>query len=108
MNGPGMRLYNAYYYDAILGTRLTQENACAFALLFVSRLGASIVVDSPALLSSFSDILFNPKCFVLYEDRTAPPSEWNNVSRMCSYFNTLYAPVDELSNVQISCHTRSV
>ena len=44
------------------------------------RLGASIVVDSPASLSSFSDLLFNPKCFILYEDRTAPPSEWNNVS----------------------------
>ena len=46
----------------------------------IYRLGASIVVDSPASLSSFSDILFNPKCFVLYEDRTAPPLEWENVS----------------------------
>ena len=55
---------------------------------FICRLGASIVVDSPALLSSFSDILFNPKCFVLYEDRTAPPSVWNNVSHVCSQINT--------------------
>ena len=38
------------------------------------------MVDSPALLSSFSDLLFNPKCFVIYEDRAAPPSEWDNVS----------------------------
>ena len=59
-----------------VGTFLTQD------VLF-TRLGASIVVDSPALLSSFSDLLFNPKCFALYEDRAAPPSEWNNVSHRC-------------------------
>ena len=47
------------------------------------------MVDSPAVLSSFSDLLFNPKCFALYEDRTAPPSEWNGVSLQDVHFFTL-------------------
>ena len=64
------------------------EMLCKIHVLFLpqdvlfTRLGASIVVDSPAVLSSFSDLLFNPKCFALYEDRAAPPSEWNNVSHI--------------------------
>lgn len=39
-------------------------------------LGSSIIVDSLVSTASFGDLVYNPRCFILYENRTAMPDEW--------------------------------
>jgi len=38
--------------------------------------GAAIVVKSPRVSSSFSRQLYNPQCFLQYENPTIPPDNW--------------------------------
>lgn len=37
------------------------------------------MADTSASLLSFDDLLFNPRCFILYENSTATPLEWDDV-----------------------------
>ena len=41
-----------------------------------------MLVDTPTASTTFDEIAYNPQCFVLYENGTLPPGEWDNV---CHY-----------------------
>ena len=49
--------------------------------IFLLRIGAAIVVDVQRSSQVFSELIFNPQCFLLNRDVTLPPSEWDNVSK---------------------------
>lgn len=57
--------------------------------LYISRFGASILVDSPQSLDAFDRLMFNPRCFVLHND-SIPPSEWTNVSLIYLQFSHIF------------------
>lgn len=47
----------------------------------IPSLGAALVVDThTAVPDVYSRLLHNPLCVLLYEDRTQPPDQWENVS----------------------------
>ena len=66
-------LYSHTYLCAVCYEYISFNSLCIF------RFGASILVDSPQSLDAFNKLMFNPRCFVLYND-SIPPSEWTNVS----------------------------
>ena len=52
----------------------------ALAQIELYRRGASIVVDTFYMPDVYSQLLFNPLCFLLYEDTSQSPEHWENVS----------------------------
>ncbi len=58
-------------------------SACVHALSWCSNpcsLGAALVVDThTAVPDVYSQLLHNPLCVLLYENRTQPPDQWENV-----------------------------
>ena len=62
--------------------RMVMGLACVRMILafFSSRFGASILVETSTASITFGKLQFNPLCFALYEDSTALPSQWEDVS----------------------------
>ena len=50
--------------------------------LFLPSYGASVLVEDQSTSITFGQLAFNPQCFIVYEDPSKPPGQWNNV---CSY-----------------------
>ena len=48
---------------------------------FYCSLGAAVVVDTNKVPDVFSQLPFNPLCFLLYENTSQFPEHWENVSR---------------------------
>lgn len=48
--------------------------------MVIYRIGSSIVVSSPQSLLGFTRLIGNPQCFILYENSSIVPFEWENVS----------------------------
>ena len=46
----------------------------------LSSVGAALVAENNHAPTVFAGIVYNPLCFLLYEDLRAPPNEWKNVS----------------------------
>ena len=48
---------------------------------FCCSLGAAVVVDTNNVVPDvYSQLLFNPLCFLLYENTSQSPEHWENVS----------------------------
>jgi len=54
----------------------------------LSSMGAAVVVDTNLTPGVYSRLLYNPLCFILYENASQSPEQWENVS----YKNTNYIP----------------
>ena len=54
---------------------------CKFLFLELYRRGASIVVDNFRVADVYSQLLFNPLCFLLYENTSQSPKHWENVCK---------------------------
>ena len=54
---------------------------------FLSSTGAAVVVDTILVPDAYSRLLFNPLCFILYENSSQSPEQWENVS----YKRTIHA-----------------
>ena len=50
-------------------------------------MGAAIVVEVHRVPKVYSKLLFNPLCFLHYENASQPPEQWENVS--CKYISVL-------------------
>ena len=48
---------------------------------FYCSLGAAVVVDTNKVPGVYSQLPFNPLCFLLYENTSQFPEHWENVSR---------------------------
>ena len=48
------------------------------------RIGSAIVVTVQRSSVVFSELIFNPQCFLLHEDTNLPPSHWDDVSLLLS------------------------
>ena len=46
----------------------------------MSSVGAALVAENNHAPTVFAGIVYNPLCFLLYEDLRAPPNEWKDVS----------------------------
>lgn len=46
--------------------------------------GACIVVRGQLIAAAFTKQLYNPQCFLQYEDPTMPPNGWNVISLVCN------------------------
>ncbi len=44
-----------------------------------SRFGASILVDDQSTSVAFGQLAFNPQCFIVFENPSKPPGQWNSV-----------------------------
>ena len=54
---------------------------CSYLILpCVSSVGAALVAENNHAPTVFAGIVYNPLCFLLYEDLRAPPNEWKDVS----------------------------
>ena len=45
----------------------------------IPRIGSAIVVDVQMSSPVFSELVYNPQCFLIHENATLPPTRWNNV-----------------------------
>ena len=51
-----------------------EENA-----VYNARIGSAIVVDVQRASPVFSELVYNPQCFLIYDDPFLPPTQWNDV-----------------------------
>ena len=56
-------------------------------------MGAAIVVDSRYVPDVYSRLEFNPLCFLLYEDPSQSPEQWENVNINTMHEIPLYCHV---------------
>ena len=49
-----------------------------------SSLGAALISQRQGLLRAFTQLLYNPLCFLIYEDIRVPPNQWKDVIRQPS------------------------
>ena len=68
---------------------LSRANFSLFLELY--RRGASIVVDTFRVADVYSQLLFNPLCFLLYENTSQSPEHWENVRKSNHVINVTYA-----------------
>ena len=54
---------------------------------FHSSFGASILVDDQSTSVVFGQLAFNSQCFIVYENPSKSPGQWNNVGIMSSILN---------------------
>lgn len=52
---------------------------------FHSSFGASLLVDDQSTSVVFGQLAFNSQCFIVYENPSKPPGQWNNVGIMYKY-----------------------
>jgi protein involved in polysaccharide export with SLBB domain len=67
-------------YISAFGQILMKENS---NMLFENNngsTGSAIVVSTQMISSTYSKLLFNTQCFLLYEDMARAPNNWSNVS----------------------------
>ncbi len=57
-------------------SRLEQN---VISLKILDRTGAAIVVDVQRSSPVFSELIYNPQCFLIYEDPLAQPAHWEDV-----------------------------
>lgn len=48
------------------------------AMLCYHREGAAIVVQTPRISSGFAHTLYNPQCFLQFNDSNKPPVDWDD------------------------------
>ena len=46
-----------------------------------NSIGAAIYVATQGTSFTYSELLFNPQCFLLYEDEQSPPENWTDVRK---------------------------
>ena len=75
-----MWLYSLVGSDIILILK-NSPNAEYITLIipFHSSFGASILVDDQSTSVVFGQLAFNSQCFIVYENPSKPPGQWNNV-----------------------------
>ena len=61
----------------------------------IPRIGSAIVVDVQTSSSVFSELVYNPQCFLIHEDATLPPSQWTQVRKTIKLKinNLSYCPI---------------
>lgn len=52
---------------------------------FVNSIGAALNVEAQEFSEVLSKLLYNPLCFLQYEDPRVPPDDWQDVSANCIY-----------------------
>jgi hypothetical protein len=67
-------------YISSFGQILMKYNSKIVFANNTGRTGSAIVVDTQRTSSTFSNILFNPYCFLLFEDVHEAPAKWTNVT----------------------------
>ena len=64
--------------------------------LYIVSFGAAITVFSGTLPETFSNVLYNPLCFLVYEFEQTPPNEWN----VC-YYNAVHEILNKYISIMI-------
>lgn len=52
---------------------------CYYVQCLVPRIGSAIVVDVQTSSSVFSELVYNPQCFLIYDNTTQRPTNWRDV-----------------------------
>ena len=64
------------------------DASLAVIILLFDRIGSAIVVDVQRSSLVFSQLIFNPQCFLIHENSSLSPQEWTDVSHTIPCIHT--------------------
>ena len=99
--------YLTYALDELILYSRTTYSKSLLCLFFASSYGTGFYIGDVGLLAGAIRLLgrtiFNPLCFLQFEDPTVPPTKWDNVRMYaythCVYLNVLYLLIPHVRTI---------
>ena len=93
---------NALSFPLVTYSPAPYESPCMYATISIpSSMGAAVVVENNLVPDVYSMLFFNPLCFILYENATQFPEQWENVS--CKHIYSSYLPYMYIRSSCLQC-----